>query len=51
MNSTANKTRLAEKQKTQLQKRKLIRKQTESNREVKQIERRQKKRKFSRRRY
>ena len=37
-----NKTRLAEKKKTKLQKKKLIRRQNESNREIKQNERRQK---------
>ena len=37
-----NKTRLAEKKKTKLQKKKLIRKQNESNREIKRNERRQK---------
>ena len=37
-----NKTRLAEKNKTKLQKKKLIRKQKESNRKIKQNERRQK---------
>ena len=46
MNSVTNGTRLAEKQKikktTKLQKKKLIRKQTEENKEIKQNERRQK---------
>ena len=42
MNSVTNKTRLAEKKKTKLQKKKLIRKQNESNREIKRNERRQK---------
>ena len=42
MNSVVNKTRLAEKNKTKLQKRKLIRRQNESNREKKQNERGQK---------
>ena len=37
-----NKTRLAEKKKTKLQKKKMIRKQNESNREMKRNERRQK---------
>ena len=41
MNSVTNKTRLAEKKKTKLQKKKLIRKQNESNREIKRNERRQ----------
>ena len=41
MNSITNKTRLAEKQ-TKLQKKKLIRRQNESNREIKRNERRQK---------
>ena len=35
MNSVTNKTRLAEKMKKKLQKKKLIRKQKESNREIK----------------
>ena len=35
MNSVVNKTRLTEKKKTKLQKRKLIRRQNESNREKK----------------
>ena len=42
MNSVTNKTRLAEKKKTKLQKKKLIREQNESNKETKQNERRQK---------
>ena len=42
MNSVMNKTRLAEKKKTKLQKKKLIRKQNESNREIKRNEWRQK---------
>ena len=42
MNSVVNKTRLAEKKKTKLQKRKLIRRKNESNREIKRNERRQK---------
>ena len=42
MNSVTNKTRLAEKKKTKLQKKKLIRRQTESKKEIKQNERRQK---------
>ena len=51
MNSVTNRTRLAEKQKTKVQKKKqyeknkrrtLIRKQNESNREIKQNEKRQK---------
>ena len=42
MNSVMNKTRLAEKKKAKLQKKKLIRKQNESNREIKRNERRQK---------
>ena len=42
MNSVTNKTRLAEKKKTKFQKKKLIRKQNESNREIKRNERRQK---------
>ena len=42
MNSVMNKTRLAEKEKTKSQKKKLIRKQNESNREIKRNERRQK---------
>ena len=42
MNSVTNKTRLAEKKKTKLEKRKLIRKQNESNKERKRNERRQK---------
>ena len=41
MNSVVNKTRLAEKKKIKLQKRKLIRRINESNREVKQEERKQ----------
>ena len=43
MNSVTNKTRLAEKKKTKLQKKKLIRKQNETNREIKRNERRQEK--------
>ena len=42
MNSITNKTRLAEKKKTKLEKKKLIRRQNESNREIKRNERRQK---------
>ena len=42
MNSKVNKTRLAEKKKTKLQKKKLIKKQNESNGEIKQNERRHK---------
>ena len=42
MSSVMNKTRLAEKKKTKLQKKKLIRKQNESNKEIKRNERRQK---------
>ena len=42
MNSVVNKTRLAEKKKTKLQKRKLIRRKNESNGEIKRNERRQK---------
>ena len=42
MNSVTNKTRLAEKKKTKLQKKKLIRRQSESNKETKRNERRQK---------
>ena len=42
MNSVTNKTRLAEKKKTNLQKKNLVRKQNESNRKIKQNERRQK---------
>ena len=42
MNSVVNKARLAEKKKTKLQKRKLIRRKNESNREIKRNERRQK---------
>ena len=42
MISVTNKTRLAEKRRTKLQKKKLIRKQKESNREMKRNERRQK---------
>ena len=42
MNGVTNKIRLAEKKKTKLQKKKLIRKQNESNREIKRNERRQK---------
>ena len=42
MNSVMNKTRLAEKKKTKLQKKKLIRRRNESNREIKRNERRQK---------
>ena len=42
MNSVVNKTRLAEKKKTKLQKRKLIRRKNESNSEIKRNERRQK---------
>ena len=42
MNSVTNKTRLVEKKKTKLQKKKLIRRQTESNKETKRNERRQK---------
>ena len=38
-----NKTQLAEKKKTKLQKKKLIRNQNESNREIKRNERKQKK--------
>ena len=42
MNSVTNKTRLAEKKKTKLQKKKLIKRQNESNREIKRNEKRQK---------
>ena len=42
MHSVLNKTRLAERKKTNLRKKKLIRKQNESNREIKRNERRQK---------
>ena len=42
MNSVTNKTRLAEKKKTILEKRKLVRKQNESKKERKRNERRQK---------
>ena len=42
MNSVTNKTRLAEKKKTKIQQKKLIRRQNESNREIKRNERRQK---------
>ena len=42
MNSVTNKTRLAEKKKTKLKKKKLIREQNELNKERKRIERRQK---------
>ena len=42
MNSVTNETRLAEKKKTKLQKKKLIKRQTESNKETKRNERRQK---------
>ena len=42
MNSVTNKTRSAEKKKTKLQKKKLIRRQNESNRIIKKNERRQK---------
>ena len=42
MNSVVNKTRLAEKKRTKLQKRKMIRRKNESNREIKRNERRQK---------
>ena len=41
MNSITNKTRLAEKKKTKLEKKKLIRRQNESNKEIKRNERRQ----------
>ena len=42
MSSVTNKTRLAEKKKTKLQKKKLIREPNESNKEMKQNGRRQK---------
>ena len=41
MNSVTNKTRLAEKKKTKLQRKKLIRRLNESNKEIKRNERRQ----------